>query len=326
MTQITEAFWVVGAGHGEIRQAPLRDAGPGEVAVRALFSAVSRGTESLVWRGAIPASEHARMRAPFQSGEFPFPVKYGYASVGVVESGEPSLIGQTVFCLHPHQTRYVVPVDAVTPIPADLPAGRAVLAANMETALNALWDAAPGPGDRISVIGAGVVGALVAFLCARIPGTDVEIVDTEPSRAALAAAFGCGFRLPDAARDERDLVIHASGNPAGLRRALEVAGVEATVLEMSWYGTQEVALALGEAFHARRLTLRSSQVGRLPPARAPRWDTRRRLALALHLLCDPRLDALINEESAFAELPATMTALCAAPGRALCHRIRYEHP
>ncbi|MFM7275303.1 MAG: zinc-dependent alcohol dehydrogenase, partial [Gammaproteobacteria bacterium] len=320
MTQSTEAFWVIAAGHGEIRQEALPAAGPGDVCVRAHFSAVSRGTESLVWHGAIPASEHARMRAPFQSGEFPFPVKYGYSSVGVVESGEPSLIGQTVFCLHPHQSRYVVPASAVTPVPAALPAARAVLAANMETALNALWDAAPGPGDRISVIGAGVVGALVAFLCARIPGTDVELVDIAPDRAALATALGCRFEHPDTARGERDLVIHSSGNPAGLRRALALAGVEAIVLEMSWYGAQDVSLPLGEAFHSRRLTLKSSQVGRLPPARAPRWDFRRRLALALELLCDARLDALVNEESSFNELPQTMNRLCTAPSGVLCHR------
>lgn len=325
MTQSTEAFWVVAAGRGEIRQEALPDAGPGEVCVRACYSAVSRGTESLVWRGAIPASEHARMRAPFQSGEFPFPVKYGYASVGTVESGEPSLIGQTVFCLHPHQSRYVVPASAVTPIPAGLPAARAVLAANMETALNALWDATPGPGDRISVIGAGVVGALVAFLCARIPGTDVELVDVEPGREALATELGCRFQHPDTARGERDLVIHASGNPAGLRRALALAGVEATVLEMSWYGAADVSLPLGEAFHSRRLTLKSSQVGRLPPARAPRWDFRRRLALALELLCDARLDTLFTGESSLGELPATMDRLCKAPRGELCHRIRYEH-
>jgi threonine dehydrogenase-like Zn-dependent dehydrogenase len=325
MTQITEAFWVLAPGRGEIRQSPLPEPGPGEVCVRALYSAVSRGTESLVWRGEVPESEYPRMRAPFQSGEFPFPLKYGYASVGVVESGEPALLGQTVFCLYPHQSRYVVPASAVAPLPRGLPPGRAVLAANMETALNAVWDAAPGPGDRITVIGAGVVGALVAFLCARIPGTDVEIVDIDTGKAALAERFDCRFRDPDSASGERDLLIHASGHPAGLRRALELAGVEATVLEMSWYGTREVALPLGGAFHSRRITLRSSQVGRLPPARAPRWDHRRRLEVALALLGDPRLDALLNSEGRFHDLPASMQRLASQPQGLLCHRLSYPN-
>ena len=308
MTQSTEAFWVIAPGRGEIRREALRDPGPGEVLVRALYSAVSRGTESLVWRAEVPESEFQRMRAPFQEGEFPFPVKYGYASVGVVESGDPALVGRTVFCLYPHQTRYVVPAGAVTPLPEGLPAARAVLAANVETALNAVWDAAPGPGDRITVIGAGVVGALVAFLCARIPGTDVELLDVDPARGALAALLGCRFRPPEQASGERDLLIHASGHPAGLRTALRLAGAEATVVELSWYGTRAVELPLGGAFHSRRLTLKSSQVGRLPPGRVPRWDSRRRLQTALELLRDARLDALLNDEGPFHQLPSTCSA------------------
>lgn len=323
MAQSTEAFWLIAPGRGEIRREPLRDPGPGEVLVRTLYTGISRGTEGLVMRGEVPPGEFGRMRAPFQEGEFPFPVKYGYASVGVVESGDPELVGRTVFCLYPHQSRYVVAAGAVTPIPADLPPGRAVLAANMETALNAAWDAAPGPGDRITVVGAGVVGALVAWLCARIPGTDVELLDVDPGRGAIADVLGCRFRLPEQASAERDLVVHASGNPAGLRTALRLAGVEATVLELSWYGTRQVELPLGEAFHARRLTLRSSQVGRLPPSRAPRWDTRRRLQTALALLQDARLDALVNAESAFHQLPDSLARLAADAGGVLCHRVRY---
>ncbi len=326
MTQSTEAFWVIAPGRGEIRREALRDPGPGEVLVRALYSAVSRGTESLVWRAEVPESEFQRMRAPFQEGEFPFPVKYGYASVGVVESGDPALVGRTVFCLYPHQSRYVVAAGAVTPLPEGLPAARAVLAANMETALNAVWDAAPGPGDRISVIGAGVVGALVAFLCARIPGTDVELLDVDPARGALAALLGCRFCPPEQASGERDLLIHASGHPAGLRTALRLAGAEATVVELSWYGTRAVELPLGGAFHSRRLTLKSSQVGRLPPGRVPRWDSRRRLQTALELLRDARLDALLNDEGSFHQLPSNLQRLASNPAGVLCHRVRYEQP
>ena len=321
------AFWTVAPGRGELRREtlpPLRD---GDVLVRSLYSAISRGTESLVFRGEVPPSEYQRMRAPFQQGDFPAPVKYGYINVGVVEAGcgaqAQALVGRRVFCLYPHQQAYVVPATAVVALPDAVPSARAVLAANLETAINAIWDASPTLGDRIAVVGGGVLGALVTWLCARIPGTEVELIDLDPSRAALATALGAGFALPDGARGNCDLVIHASGAPAGLARALELAGDEATVLEMSWYGQHSVALALGEAFHARRLTLRSSQVGRLPPRQAPRWTYRRRMELALSLLVDSLPDVLISGESDFASLPDTLQRLSSAPAGALCHRIRY---
>lgn len=322
------AFWVDRPGHGELRPAPLRPPAEGEVLVHSLFSAISRGTESLVFRGEVPASEYERMRAPFQEGDFPGPVKYGYISVGIVEYGLGSeaeaLRGRTVFCLHPHQQRYVVPARAVVPLPTGVPPQRAVLAANMETAINACWDGAPGLGDRIAVVGAGVVGSLVAWLCARIPGVQVELIDTDPGRAGLATALGLAHRLPAEASGDCDLVFHASGNPTGLARALELAGQDATVVEMSWYGSTAVTLPLGAAFHARRLRLQSSQVGRLPPQRSARWNYRRRMELALALLVDPGLDALISGETDFAALPALMQRLANTPAGALCERIRYN--
>lgn len=324
---LTHAFWTAAPGRGEIRALELAPLRAGQVKVRALFSAISRGTESLVFSGNVPESEFGRMRAPFQEGDFPAPVKYGYANVGVVEAAHDdvgrALIGLPVFCLFPHQCHYVVPVEAVVPLPDGVPAARAVLAANMETAVNALWDAGPAVGDRIAVIGGGVVGSLVAWLCSRMPGTRVELIDVNPARSALANALGVNFRLPAAATPDCDLVFHASGNPAGLRQALDLAGQEATVIEMSWFGRQEVSLPLGAAFHARRLTLRSSQVGHVPPLRAPRWAYRQRMTLALSLLADERLDALISGESDFFELPALMPHLVGEPGATLCHRIRY---
>lgn len=319
---IARAFWITAPGRGEIREQPLATCREGEVRVRALYSAVSRGTESLVLAGRVPPSEYTRMRAPFQEGAFPAPVKYGYMSVGRVEQGPTELTGRTVFCLHPHQTLYVVPAGAVTPLPDGLPPERAVLAANMETALNALWDAAPMVGERITVVGAGVVGCLAAGLCARIPGVRVELVDTNPRRRHVAETLGAGFCAPRDASPEADLVIHASGTPEGLRSALELAGNEARVVEMSWYGTTPVTLPLGEAFHARRLTLRSTQVGRLPPAMTPRWDHQRRLGKALELLDDGRLDVLIGGDSPFDDLPRTLPAV-AADQDSLCHRIVY---
>jgi 2-desacetyl-2-hydroxyethyl bacteriochlorophyllide A dehydrogenase len=321
------ACWLVQPGRAELRTQTLHQPADGEVLVRTLHSGISRGTERLVYRGEVPASEHQRMRAPFQQGDFPGPLTYGYSSVGIVEQGPPALRGRAVFCLHPHQDRYVVPVAAVHPLPEDVPPARAVLAANLETAVNALWDGAPRVGDRIAVVGGGAVGLLAAWLAGRLPGCRVQLVDVQPARAALAARLGVGFALPDDASGDADLVVHASGQGAGLQTALRLAGFEATVLELSWYGTRAVELPLGQAFHARRLVLKSSQVGHVATARRARWDHARRLQLALQLLADPVLDALVTGASPFGELPALLARLAgdAADTAAdtICHRIDY---
>ena len=321
-----QAFWVTAPGKGEIRSLSLAPPGPDEVLVRTLYSGISRGTESLVWRAAVPANQYQPMRAPFQAGEFPAPVKYGYSSVGVVEAGPETLVGRPVFCLYPHQTVYVVPANAVVPLPLTVPPSRAVLAANLETALNGLWDAAPRLGDRIAVVGAGTVGCLVAYLAAGIPGCEVQLIDVDAGKAPIAAALNVAFAMPSQAYANADLVIHASGASAGLVTALSLAGFAATVLELSWFGEQSVSLPLGEAFHARRLTLRSSQVGRVATAQRSRWTPRRRLTKALALLDDPRLEVLINGESPFSELPRTMAELADRTNATLCHRISYPAP
>ncbi|MET9126241.1 dehydrogenase [Streptomyces sp. NPDC004528] len=323
MDRSARAFWLHSPGRGEIRDVALPEPAEGEVLVRALWSGVSRGTETLVFRGGVPHNQYETMRAPFQEGDFPGPVKYGYLSVGIVEEGPAHLLGRTVFCLYPHQTRYVVPASAVTPLPAGVPAGRAVLAGTVETAVNALWDAAPLIGDRIAAIGGGMVGCSVAALLARFPGVRLQLVDADPARAEVAAALGAEFASPAEARGECDLVVHASATEQGLARALELLRPEGTVLELSWYGDRRVTLPLGEAFHSRRLSVRSSQVGTVSPARASRTYAER-LALALDLLADPALDALITGESGFEELPEIMPRLASGEIPALCHRIRYS--
>ncbi len=323
MTYQARAFWLAAPGRGEIRTSTLRVPGPGEVLIRTLASGVSRGTECLVFAGRVPASQRQIMRCPFQEGEFPAPVKYGYAAVGVVEDGPPGLLGRRIFCLHPHQDRFVVPQDAILPVPDAVPDARAVLAANMETAVNALWDAAPRLGDRIAVVGAGVVGCLVASLAAKLPGTAVELLDIDSRRATLAAALSCRFAEPEAACSDADLVLHASGSAGGLATALRLAGFEATVLELSWYGEGSVPAPLGEAFHHRRLTLRSSQVGEVATARRARHSRRDRLALALALLADPIYDLLVTGQCDLAELPQAMAQLAAGSAGALCQVVRY---
>ena len=318
------AFWIAAPGQGEIRTEPLETPSSDDVVVRALYSGISRGTEALVFQGCVPPTEFQRMRAPFQAGNFPAPIKYGYASVGLIERGPRELKDRTVFVLYPHQTRYVVPAQSVHVLPDDVPAERAVLTANLETALNGLWDAQPQIGDRILVVGAGTVGCLVAWLAGRIPGCDVELVDTNPRREAIAHVLGVRFAPPETVWEGADIVIHASGSPAGLELALRVAGFEATVVELSWYGDQAVPLPLGEAFHSRRLTLKSSQVGSVATSQRARWDARRRMQLALTMLTDHVLDVLITGESEFEKLPSTMIELSAGSGDTLCHRVKYS--
>ncbi|MEV7866939.1 zinc-binding alcohol dehydrogenase [Streptomyces sp. NPDC088124] len=324
MKRVARAFWLRSPGHGEIREVALPEPGEGDVLVRTLCSGVSRGTETLVFRGGVPHSQHTAMRAPFQDGEFPGPVKYGYLNVGLVEEGPPELLGRTVFCLYPHQTRYVVPASAVTPVPDGVPAGRAILAGTVETAVNALWDAAPLIGDRIAVVGGGMIGCSVAALLARYPGVRVQLVDAEPARAGIAEALGAGFALPGEALGDCDLVVHASATEAGLARSLELLAPEGTVVELSWYGDRGVTLPLGEAFHSRRLTLRGSQVGTVSPARSARRSFADRLALALGLLAEPAFDALITGECGFEELPRVLPGIAAGELPGLCHRVVYE--
>jgi NADPH:quinone reductase-like Zn-dependent oxidoreductase len=310
------ALWCMAPDRTEIRPGQIGEG----VLVTALFSGISRGTERLVATGRVPPSEYARMRGPGMEGDFPFPVKYGYCNVGRVAEG--NLKDRAVFALFPHQVSYRLPETALTPLPDALPPARAVLAANMETALTILWDSGAGAGDRIAVIGTGVVGALVGWLAARLPGAEVTLVDINPARADLAVALGLSFALPDAAPQDCDVVIHTSASEAGLTLALSLAGQEATVVEASWHGDTPVSVPLGGAFHSRRLRLVSSQVGHVPAARLPRWTYARRLTKALDLLCDPRLDALISGETDFADLPAHYGRILAAPDT-LCHRIRY---
>jgi threonine dehydrogenase-like Zn-dependent dehydrogenase len=318
------AFWLRAPGCGEIRPVALAEPGPDQVLVRTMRSGVSRGTETLVFRGGVPPSQYGAMRAPFQEGDFPGPVKYGYLNVGTVEQGPAELLGRTVFCLYPHQTEYVVPAGAVSVVPDGVPPARAVLAGTVETAVNALWDAAPLLGDRVTILGAGMVGCCVARLLSRFPAAQVTLVDVDPARADVAAALGVDFALPADAAGGRDLVVHASATSAGLQRSLELLAPEGTVIDLSWYGDTEVRLSLGGAFHSGRLGIRASQVGTISPARSGRRTTVERLALALELLHDPAFDALLTGQSRFSELPDVMARLAAGKLPALCHTIAYD--
>ncbi|HEX6150446.1 zinc-binding alcohol dehydrogenase [Nocardioides sp.] len=318
------AFWLREPGEGEIRPVRLSSPGPADVLVRTVCSGVSRGTESLVFSGRVPESQRSAMRAPFQEGDFPAPVKYGYLNVGVVEVGPPTLLGRTVFCLHPHQTAYVVPASAVTVVPDDVPARRAILTGLVETAVNALWDAAPLLGDRIAVVGAGALGCCVARLLVAIPGVSVTLVDIDPSRAVVAAALGADFALPDVAPRDLDLVLHTSATSQGLQRSLGLLAPEGTVIELSWYGDSQTTLALGGAFHSGRLTIRGSQVGVVAATRRGRRSTADRLRLALELLRDPAFDQLVTGGSAFADLPTVLPRLVSGELPALCHYVTYE--
>ncbi len=321
---LARALWYVAPGRVDLWEESVAPVGPGEARVRTLFSGVSRGTERLVLAGRVPVSEHGRMRAPAQQGAFPFPVKYGYAAVGTVEDGPGDLAGRTVFALVPHADVFTAPTTMLVPVPGGIPPRRAVLAANMETALNAVWDGAVGPGDRVAVVGAGLVGCLVASLVARIAGTAVTLVDIVPERAAVAAALGCRFALPDDCPGDCDVVFHASASAPGLANAIAAAGVEAAIIEMSWYGEGTVAAPLGGAFHSQRLRLVGSQVGSVSPSRRPRWSYRRRLEKALDLLDDPCLDVLLDTEITFADLPRRLPAALAPGGGALGIVVRYD--
>ena len=317
------AFWVTEPGRGEIRPVTLPEPGPGDVLVRTLRTGISRGTETLVFGGHVPKSQHATMRAPFQEGDFPGPVKYGYLNVGVVERGPEALSGRTVFCLYPHQTAYVVPAAAVTLVPDGVPTARAVLAGTVETAVNAMWDARPLIGDRVAVVGAGMVGCAVARLLALVPGVTVTLVDVDESRSAMATALGAGFSVAAEAPGGLDLVVHTSGSSAGLQTSLDLLAPDGEVVELSWYGDAPVSVSLGGSFHSRRLAVRASQVGEVAAARRGRRTHAERLALALDLLRDPAFDPLLTGESRFEDLPDVMAELAEGATPTLCRSIIY---
>jgi hypothetical protein len=322
--ELAQALWYVGPGKAELRPERLPPLAEGQVRVRSRYSAISRGTEALIAAGRVPESEYQRMRAPFMGGTFPFPVKYGYATVGEVEAGPAVLIGRNVFALHPHQTKFDLPAEAVARVPGDIPLQRAVLAANVETALNATWDAAPGPSGRIAVVGAGVVGALAGFLCARIEGAEVTLIDIDPAREVLARALNLKFATPDAAPADCDFVFHASATAAGLATALDIAGDEATIIELSWYGAGTVPVPLGGAFHSRRLKIISSQVGKVAPSHRTAFTHRQRLEAAIKLCAHPQLDALLAPTIAFGELPARLADILKPRSGVLCQLISYS--
>ncbi len=323
----TRALWIEAPHVAGFRTQLLPEPGAGEARVAMMWSGISRGTERLVFEARIPPSEADLMRAPFQEGSFSLPVKYGYCAVGRVEAGPAHWLGKIVFCLHPHQERFVAPLEWLRPAPENVPPRRATLAANMETALNAMWESGAGPGDRLVIIGAGVVGLLVAALATRLPGADVVVVDKQSSRASIAEKFGARFYAADdfAASGEAgaDVVFHASASSGGLALALGCAGTEATIVELSWYGTNPVTVPLGGAFHCKRLRLISSQVGQVAPSRRPRWPHMRRLDKALELLADPRLDLLITEEIAFDDMPREAPRLFGADAPGVAAVIRY---
>lgn len=327
------ALWYDGPGSAVFREEQLVRPEPGDgsplLTVRTRWSAISRGTERLVVSGRVPPGEYGRMRCPFQSGNFPFPVKYGYCAAGTVEDGPEEMIGRNVFALHPHQDRFLIPASRVAFTPDALPLRRATLAANMETALNAVWDSGAGPGDNIVVIGAGIVGLMIVYLCAQLPGADVTAVDTRANRSALVAALGARFLTPDQLRQQAgasvpaDIVLHTSATGDGLSAALATAGMEARIVEVSWYGDRTVPVPLGGAFHSQRLQIVSSQVGQVAPSRRPRWSYSRRIGKALDLLCDDRLDALITDEFVFEDLPEKLPAYLGGDSPGLAAVVRY---
>jgi len=318
------AFWATGPGVGEFRRETVGAPAEGEVRVRTLWTGVSRGTEALVMRGEVPESEHDRMRAPFQAGRFPFPVKYGYLNVGVVDEGPVALVGSTVFTLYPHQSEFVVPADAVTVVPDGVPAQRAVLAGAVETAVNVLWDARPSLGDRVTVIGAGMIGCSIARLARGIAGVEVELVDVDEAKRPVAALLGVGFASPEHAAPDRDVVIEASGTEQGLRRALELTATDGSVIVASWFGSRQVTLDLGADFHARRLSLVASQVGEVAAGHRARRTTRQRLELALRLLGDRAFDVLVTGSVPWGDLPTVMASLANGCGASLCTTIDWS--
>ena len=320
-----QAYWVTESGHGELRPEAIPTPGPKEALVRTLYSGVSRGTERVVHEGRVPERVADLMHAPHQEGDFPGPVKYGYLSVGVVEQGPDNWIGKTVFSLHPHQDFYVVPTNQLTAIPDDVPARRAVLTGIVEVAINALWEAGPRLGDRVAVVGGGLVGGVLAAILRKYPLGRLQLVDADTDKRDLAEKLNINFALPDEAVNDCDIVFHCSASNEGLKLSLQLAGDDSDVIELSWFADKEVTLPLGEDFHARRLTIRSSQVGAVALPRRHRRTNAQRLQIAAATLKDPVFDTFLSSECQFQNLPTTLVKLFEKPG-GFCHVVAYPKP
>jgi NADPH:quinone reductase-like Zn-dependent oxidoreductase len=320
---VARSLWYVKPGVAELRTERLAPPRTGEARVATLYSAISRGTERLVANGEVPESEWTRMRAPLQSGTFPYPVKYGYSATGVVTAGSETLTGKTVFCLHPHQDHFQVSEDMLTVVPDGIPAKRATLAANMETALNAHWDAGTQPGDNVLIVGAGVVGLLVAHLAQRMAGTNVTITDIDAGKSEICAALGLTFKMPDSLPKDNRIVFHTSATGAGLETALNASAFEGRIVELSWYGARTATVRLGGAFHSQRLSIISSQVGHVAPSQRANVSHRQRLTKAIAMLDDERLDRLVTDEIDFDNAPAALPQIFASQSAGPCPIIRY---
>jgi 2-desacetyl-2-hydroxyethyl bacteriochlorophyllide A dehydrogenase len=322
---------------GELRTEPLPPLGADEVAVRAVASGISAGTELLVYRGQVPADLPLDLLT--LAGSFRYPIKYGYASVGRVTAVGAAVRdlapGALVFALHPHQDAYVLPAERAVPLPAGVPADHGVFLANLETAVNVALDAAPRLGETVLLCGLGVVGLLVLQALLRTGVEQVIAVDPLPHRRALAERLGAALAIApsdDLAAQVRahthgrgaDLAVEISGAPAALGPAIEAVADEGTVVVASWYGTKPVPLQLGGHFHRGRVRLRSSQVGHLDPALAPRWDYARRLAVAQRLLTTLPLADLISHRLPFADAPAAFALLDQRPDQALQIVLTYD--
>ncbi|MGB3763440.1 MAG: zinc-binding alcohol dehydrogenase [Ornithinimicrobium sp.] len=321
------SFWSSGAGSGEVRTHVVARPGPGEVLVRALHSGISRGSESLVYTGQVPPSVSTAMRAPFQEGDLPGPVKYGYLSVGEVielgSTGSHLRLGQRVFALFPHQDRYVIPVEAATIVPDDVPSRRAVLAGVVETAINVVWDATPRWGERIAVLGCGLVGASVCALLRDFPLARLVVVDPQPRSVALAARLGIESLTPEQVTAEFDTVVHCSGTQDGLALGLSLLAFEGQLVETSWFGQHSPVVPLGAEFHSRRLTIRASQVSTVAPSMRERRTRRDRMAAALAELRDPFYDSLLTGSTTLADLPETMAGIASGHMPGWCQVVDY---
>jgi hypothetical protein len=302
------AFWLTSKGRGVVRRQALPDPGPGWCIVRAVFSAVSPGTERLVALGRVPGPLQDEMRCPYMGGRFPFPVKYGYSLVGEVVEGPKALRGRIVHVLHPHQDICLVRCEDVRPLPHGLPPARATLASNMETAVTAVWDSAVTVGERVLVIGFGIVGSLVARVLGSGPAVELEVAETRAVRRRLAESMGFQVSATPPKRPF-DVAFDTSGTPAGLQAAIEGVGLEGRVIAVSWFGARPARLDLGGSFHSRRKRVIASQVSRIPGGMRPRWDVARRAELVFRLLERPDFDLHVGPPVPFALLPEAFEAL-----------------
>jgi len=317
------SLWHLSDSQSVIKENTAQNPSPSFLKIQSHFSLISTGTERLVACGEVPGSVHDDMKVPYMEGAFPFPIKYGYSLVGKVITEGHSMTGKLVHAMHPHQDFCLINESDLFEIHSNIPAQRATLASNLETALTAVWDAQVNIGDRVLIVGFGLIGSLIARLLSFIPAIYFQIIEIDKERIQHAEKLGFPVSAILRKHSKFDIAFHTSATAEGLQTCIDGVGLEGKIIELSWYGKKPVKINMGGSFHSQRKQIISSQVGKLPSKYNARWDMKRRKKVVFELLENALFDQQITHFIKFVDTPTFFADLRAGKAKGLAYCIEY---